>query len=119
MKKKTYKRKSSNPVVVNFTEPVFAGYDIMPESWGNLKATSTNKNENENSGSSSNGIGWVNAIGSALSGLLDKFSPIANSIWGGDKTTTMSDDKNNLTTFVIVGAIVIVAIVLILNYMKK
>lgn len=116
MKKKTYKRKANNPVVVNFCEPV-AGFDMMPESWQNLNPKTTVTNEDVTT--SSNGIGWVNAISGALGSLIDKFANIAVPIWGGDKSTTISDDKNNLTTFVVVGAVVIVAIVLIMNYMKK
>ena len=107
MKKAYNKKNIKNPIATFTPPPIVAGFDSTPED-----APTTNN-------SSNNGIGWINAISNALGGLLDKFSPIAGSIWGGDKSANVVDDSRNTTNFILIGGVVIVVIILILFLNKK
>ena len=105
MKKAYNKKNIKNPIATFTPPPIVAGFD------GEDEPTTNN--------SSNNGIVWINTISNALGGLLDKFSPIAGSIWGGDKSANVVDDSRNTTNFILIGGVVIVVIILILFLNKK
>lgn len=112
MKKSQRKIHTSNPInVASFTPPVFAGVTGLDDNI-TTKTTTTTTN-------SGGGIAWINAISSALGNLMDKFSPIAGSIWGGDKGADIVDENKSMTNYLIIGGVVIVAIILIAYLFKK
>ncbi len=113
MKKSQRKIHTSNPInVASFTPPVFAGVTGLDEADKMTTTTTTNTN-------SGGGIAWINAISSALGSLMDKFSPIAGSIWGSDKSADIVDENKSMTNYLIIGGVVIVAIILIAYLFKK
>lgn len=114
MKKSQRKIHTSNPInVASFTPPAFAGVTGLDEA-DNITTKTTTTTTN-----SGGGIAWINAISSALGSLMDKFSPIAGSIWGGDKGADIVDENKSMTNYLIIGGVVIVAIILIAYLFKK
>lgn len=114
MKNRKSKKYTKNPITANFTPPPIVNFDGVPSDVyaGTTGTTSGSSN-------ASNGLTWVDSIGKALGGLLDKFSPIATAIWGGDKSANVVDDSRNTTNFILIGGVVIVVIILILFLNKK
>lgn len=116
MKKSQRKIHTSNPInVASFTPPALAGVTGLNEA-DKITTKTTTTTTNTNSGG---GIAWINAISSALGSLMDKFSPIAGSIWGGDKSADIVDENKSMTNYLIIGGVVIVAIILIAYLFKK
>lgn len=113
MKNRKSKKNIKNPIAT-FTPPPIVNFDGVPSDvyTGTTGTTSSSSN-------ASNGLTWVDSIGKALGGLLDKFSPIATAIWGGDKSANVVDDSRNTTNFILIGGVVIVVIILILFLNKK
>lgn len=115
MKKLQRKIHTSNPInVASFTPPAFAGVTGLTEA-DKITTKTTTTTTNTNSG----GIAWIDAISKGLGNLLDKFSPIAGSIWGGDKGADIVDENKSMTNYLIIGGVVIVAIILIAYLFKK
>jgi hypothetical protein len=115
MKNRKSKKNIKNPIASFTPPPIVAGFD-----WENDNTNySTPDDAPTTNNSSNNGIGWINAISNALGGLLDKFSPIARSIWGGDKSANVVDDSRNTTNFILIGGVIIVVIILVLFLNKK
>lgn len=115
MKKAYNKKNIKNPIAAFTPPPIVAGFDWEDDN----PNYSTPEDAPSTNNSSNNGIGWFNAISNALGGLLDKFSPIAGSIWGGDKSANVVDDSRNTTNFILIGGVIIVVIILILFLNKK
>lgn len=113
MKNRKSKKYTKNPIA-SFTPPPIVNFDgVQSDVYAGTTGTTSN------SSNGSNGLTWVNSIGKTLGGLLDKFSPIATAIWGGDKSANVVDDSRNTTNFILIGGVVIVVIILILFINKK
>ena len=112
--KKAYNKKNIKNPIASFTPPPIVNFDgVQSDVYAGTTGT-TNSSSN-----ASNGLTWVDSIGKALGGLLDKFSPIATAIWGGNKSANVVDDSRNTTNFILIGGVVIVVIILILFLNKK
>lgn len=112
--KKAYNKKNIKNPIATFTPPPIVNFDgVQSDVYAGTTGTTSN------SSNASNGLTWVDSIGKALGGLLDKFSPIATAIWGGDKSANVVDDSRNTTNFILIGGVVIVVIILILFLNKK
>ncbi|MEE0267853.1 MAG: hypothetical protein UD103_07750 [Bacteroidales bacterium] len=112
--KKVYNKKNIKNPIATFTPPPIVNFDgVQTDVYAGTTGT-TNSSSN-----ASNGLTWVDSIGKALGGLLDKFSPIATAIWGGNKSANVVDDSRNTTNFILIGGVVIVVIILILFLNKK
>ena len=113
MKNRKNKKYTKNPIA-SFTPPPIVNFDgVQSDVYAGTTGTTSS------SSNASNGLTWVDSIGKALGGLLDKFSPIATAIWGGDKSANVVDDNRNTTNFILIGGVVIVVIILILFLNKK
>lgn len=113
MKNRKSKKYTKNPIA-SFTPPPIVNFDgVQSDVYAGTTGTTSS------SSNASNGLTWVDSIGKALGGLLDKFSPIATAIWGGDKSANVVDDSRNTTNFILIGGVVIVVIILILFLNKK
>lgn len=112
--KKAYNKKNIKNPIATFTPPSIVNFDgVQSDVYAGTTGITSN------SSNASNGLTWVDSIGKALGGLLDKFSPIATAIWGGDKSANVVDDSRNTTNFILIGGVVIVVIILILFLNKK
>ncbi|MED9962174.1 MAG: hypothetical protein U0J38_03350 [Bacteroidales bacterium] len=112
--KKAYNKKNIKNPIATFTPPPIVNFDgVQSDVYAGTTGTTSN------SSNASNGLTWVDSIGKALGGLLDKFSPIATAIWGGDKSANVVDDSRNTTNFILIGGVVIVVIIFILFLTKK
>ena len=113
MKNRKSKKYTKNPIA-SFTPPPIVNFDgVQSDVYAGTTGTTSS------SSNASNGLTWVDSIGKALGGLLDKFTPIATAIWGGDKSANVVDDSRNTTNFILIGGVVIVVIILILFLNKK